>query len=382
MLNKYERMSRIDPYESCPCGSEMKFKFCCYPKAKEAKAAQRKNNEFAEYTDQRINHVIQTKWKETDFKTCLGFDKENCKPLIKSAHAIQNNRILNRISENGHVYTFQPKASMTEITTELQKISKNKASTFFGFCEYHDTEIFKPIELESFIGTPLQIYLFAFRGFCLEYHRKFRKMKTFRASVIERPEILLNPDTVHFYRIAELDLIDSEYEYKIFNEDFSAKAFDNLITLSFQLDYEVEIAVSSAFAVHKDCYGNVINEIYSLEPSTIPSVYFNIFPEDNKTHILLSYHKSQQHIYGDFFNQIETLSMDQLKKLLNFLMINYTENIFFSPRLIDSMSAEKQDILLKSFTSSVFIGIGIELILNDKYFDFDILTDSRKQKEA
>jgi uncharacterized protein YecA (UPF0149 family) len=34
VLNKEERMQKIDPYEPCPCGSDKKFKFCCYQKTR------------------------------------------------------------------------------------------------------------------------------------------------------------------------------------------------------------------------------------------------------------------------------------------------------------------------------------------------------------
>ena len=52
-----------------------------------------------------------------------------------------------------------------EIEPEFKKMSRNKASTFFGFCDYHDTEVFKPIELVPYQNTPERHFLMATGGF-------------------------------------------------------------------------------------------------------------------------------------------------------------------------------------------------------------------------
>lgn len=82
---------KIEAYELCPCGSGKKFKFCCYKKAKTFDMESLKK--YQHYSDSRLNHEIQKYWEDTDFSTCFGFDQENCRGTIKSAHSIQNNEV-------------------------------------------------------------------------------------------------------------------------------------------------------------------------------------------------------------------------------------------------------------------------------------------------
>ncbi|MDQ0975869.1 hypothetical protein QFZ31_005747 [Neobacillus niacini] len=376
VLNKFERMEKIDSYEPCPCGSEKNFKFCCYQKARNGKGKTTINLE--EYTDSRLHHEITKVWDDTDFKVCLGFNPEECKPLIKSAHAIQNNRILNRISEDGHVYTISSTVSKKGIDPVFKKVSKNKASTFFGFCDYHDTELFKQIELEDYVGSPLQNFLFAFRGFCLEYHRKIRKMNTIRNHIKKNPALLLEPFGIHNYRVAQFDIEDSIIEYEIFKEDYSNGKFDNLVTIHRNLNFEVDFAISSAFAVKDDLLGNEINNIFSIESEIVPNIYINIFPIEDGTTIILSYNKRYDNVYNQLFEQIKVLDDDHLIKYLNFLVINYTENVFLSPRLIDSMDKKQKDSLLQSFQTSMLPEKTLELIIEDQYFKFNLFQKTNK----
>lgn len=132
------------PYEPCPVHPENKFKFCCY---KLAKSNPLKSTIGPNFSDSRIDYLIKTMWGESDFHECLGFNTEQCSGVIKGAHTIQNNRILDKISDDGHVYHFKNTSSRSGVVASLDKISRNKASTFFGFCDYHDSALFKEIEL-------------------------------------------------------------------------------------------------------------------------------------------------------------------------------------------------------------------------------------------
>lgn len=80
------KIGRNDP---CPCGNGKKYKKCCLNKSEE--------NRFAE----AIRYSISNIKNEARIKHCLHPNKEECSEKIVKAHAIQNNRILNRIAENG-----------------------------------------------------------------------------------------------------------------------------------------------------------------------------------------------------------------------------------------------------------------------------------------
>lgn len=372
IFNAIGKNLKIDPYEPCPCGTDKKFKFCCYQKARSFK--QETLRSYSEYSDKRLHHEFTKLWESTDFKKCFGFDSENCNGIIKSAHSIQNNRILNRISENGHVYTISHKITKEGIKPEFKKVSKNQASTFFGFCDYHDTELFKPIELHDYKNDPLQNYLFAFRAFAIEYHKKIRKLENYRNTFKLNPAALLDEGAVYSYRIAQLDIEDDKIEYQKFQRAHTESNFGNIITISRQLNYEVKFAASSSFAVKDDLNGKMINDIYSEKAEEMPSIYINVYPIESGTNIILSYQKDDDYIYSEYFKQINTLSDMELVEHINFLLIEYTENIFFSPKFVSNMSEAEKESLFRSFQSSIFILEKFFLTEEDKYFKFNLFS--------
>lgn len=370
--------NKIDAYELCPCGSKKKFRFCCYQKAREAR---HKESAESKYTDQRINHMARQNWEKADFKTCMGFDKNECNSVIKGAHSIQNNRFLNRISKDGHVYQIKGEISKQKGPyTIFNRISRNKASTFFGFCDYHDTELFKPIELTEYKEEPIQNFLFAFRASALEYHRKQRFLNNLHDNFKKFPAAMLDPISVNMYRVALLDIQDYENDYNQFKTEHEKGEFENLRTVCKVLEYEVEFTTSSAFTVQYDYNRKQINDIYhDKSDKKMPSIYVSVYPVEDKTIIILSYHLSDKDIYEEYFNQLEGLTNEEIVQHLNYIIIEYTENVYFSPDLVDRMADEQKDSLLRSFSSSVNILEKFELSIEQNYYTFNIFNPQSTQ---
>lgn len=87
------------PYESCPCESGKKYKFCCFAKSKNIT-----NNQ--NYNAKRLYSEAHKHFRDTDFKTCFGFDT-NCNYGYIGAHSLQNNGVLNLIADENHVYMLE-----------------------------------------------------------------------------------------------------------------------------------------------------------------------------------------------------------------------------------------------------------------------------------
>jgi hypothetical protein len=374
LLNDSSRKLKIDAYEPCPCGSDKKFKFCCYQKAREIK---HDGFKVPEYTEGRMNHEAQEIWKKSDFKTCLAFDKSECDDVIKDAHSIQNNRILNRISKDGHVYYIKAKLTKKGPEAIFDKISRNKASTFFGFCNKHDNELFKPIEQKEYNNEPEQNFLFAFRAHAVEYHRKLRKLNHFREMIKINPGLLMDEEGVYLYRLHQLDVEDCKKNHETFKRDYFLRDFTKIRTIYRKLDFEISFAACSSFAVQFDLEGNKINNIYSIREKFIPSIYLNVYPVNNGTNIILSYHLDDEAKYKNYFDQLEMLSNEELINHLNYLIIEYTENVFFHPDLIENhLTKTQRNSLLQSFQSSIDLLKKVDLIYEKNYFNFNLFNPS------
>lgn len=84
-------------------------------------------------------------WHPEAGNTTCDMDSQG-KIKISGAHSIQNNGILSRIAENGHVMGY----SLDKVGFDGKEYGKNIASIFFGFCNKHDS-IFYPIDRKSVV---------------------------------------------------------------------------------------------------------------------------------------------------------------------------------------------------------------------------------------
>ena len=65
----------------------------------------------------------------------------------------------------------------------LKKIGINNASTFTGFCQKHDDQLFSSLEKETFAKTEEQCFKLAFRSFAREYYTKSAMVDMYDAHI-------------------------------------------------------------------------------------------------------------------------------------------------------------------------------------------------------
>ncbi|MGI0133558.1 MAG: hypothetical protein ACREBW_01180 [Candidatus Micrarchaeaceae archaeon] len=106
---------------------------------------------------------------------CLHYgDGVRCNKII-AAHSIQKGGQLSLIAEDGHVYRLNADLSTLNRTDGLphpKKAGVNQASTFAGFCKYHDNALFKPIDTRPLAPDKQQAALYAYRSLCREFFVK------------------------------------------------------------------------------------------------------------------------------------------------------------------------------------------------------------------
>ncbi len=97
----------------------------------------------------------------------------NCSGGIICSHTVQRSGPLSAIAMNGHVYGFdflgQPDA---ECHFPYKLIGLRQASTFTGFCSWHDAEMFRVLETQPFTATKEQLFLLAYRALSKEIYAK------------------------------------------------------------------------------------------------------------------------------------------------------------------------------------------------------------------
>lgn len=126
----------MPPYEPCWCGSRKKFKFC----HSKREAAPRIN----------VFEVEALMRDQADQGYCSHPEASaaSCEGGIIRAHTVQRRGGLAAIAEAGHVLTLKPTMKGMidhEGRPPPRAIGVGKASVFPGFCNRHDSDLFKPI---------------------------------------------------------------------------------------------------------------------------------------------------------------------------------------------------------------------------------------------
>ena len=225
-------------------------------------------------TSNKIQKIIK---KDTLFKSCFHKD-ENCKGKIIKAHSIQNNRVLNAISDNGHIISIKHQSFGSEYPLDYDEIGRKIASTFPGFCSNHDDKIFKPIEQHDYEYENLeQEFIYAYRALAREYCIKYQAKKmtenmiNFKSknnklfnSLEKKDKYFINNSLKN---IVKPFLIGTNNSFKLlenfrirFNINLDNRKFFKIRTRRIVLSKEYPIAVSSAFYVQKD-----LNTLYYQE---------------------------------------------------------------------------------------------------------------------
>ena len=121
---------------------------------------------------------------------CLALDDSGrpCPNPPVQTHTLARSASLKNLAEGGHVYSYTPllnRVSPNDPPISIpEKCGIKNASTFPGFCHFHDTRLFSAVETRPFHNTPEQVFLLAYRSICYElflkellYHPKMRYVR-------------------------------------------------------------------------------------------------------------------------------------------------------------------------------------------------------------
>ena len=272
-------------------------------------------------------------------------------PAIK-AHSIQNSRILDQLTDDGHVVMPVPKRDLDIIPTiEFAKVGRNKATTFTGLCGKHDNAMFQAIDNHDVdFSSSEQLFLLAYRSVLKGLHASMKaaidvqgvymkgmELGQFDSSEVDAPMILATQrlfSTSQFYRYkAE---IDNLYQGGAFSEVRHATVVIESTPCS--------IAVSSVF-----CPGNLGSD--GDDPAYI---VLNVFPRISDTCIVFSYLPRHHQKLADLINMIKAPTGHHQLYLLSKLVLRYCENLAIAPKMFSTFSDAQINALKDYFVANVF----------------------------
>ncbi|MDZ7859762.1 MAG: hypothetical protein U5O15_03695 [Candidatus Krumholzibacteriota bacterium] len=279
--------------------------------------------------------------QKTNYVDCL-VPTYRCPNKSIRAHSIQKKGVLDLLSENGHIYRI--KNELDRVFWEREGI--NKATTFKGLCNKHDTEIFREIDSNPInLENPYHLFLLAYRSVLREMtvliDGALRNLQGFRKKV----SLGLLDDEEPSFEEARMNglFVNAEEFYEI------KRLFDNIY-----LSEELSKIKHKTIIIENIRPAIAISSIFTYAETKVKSedterIILNVYPENNSLIVVFSYRNTdEEYIEARISNVIESKGMNQLYQLSKMVLRN-CYNFIVSPILYRSWDEDRKNIMLDFF---------------------------------
>ena len=313
--------------DKCWCGSGIKFKKCHYGREEQEPISKR----------EAINESKKIGARK---RCCVPKELQHeCSKRIIKAHTVSKSGSLNAIADStNHVLGLKidlPNLIKNKGKLAPEKIGVKQASTFEGFCSYHDKHLFSCIEDEVFIGNEEQCFSLVYRAVTKEIYAKEGSVKTseFLKDADKGKPLIDQMFIQQFIGDHSLGLNAAEKELSDFKKLLDSKLLKNSTTelchLIISSKTPPPVMVSSIVAPTVDFVGNQIQDLGDL--SVVPDyVVFNSFASQGNGHIVFSWLKSAI-ISHCFIDTLLSLGNVNIFNALVRFFFSMAENTFISP---------------------------------------------------
>lgn len=283
---------------------------------------------------------------------------DGCEKTAIKSHALQKNGILNQISEKNHLFQFSnvpPFQKSKKGNFELSRIGINDVYTFPGFCNEHDSSLFKIIESKDLdLESDKCINLFSYRALCQEIRRKEIAFD-FAEKMIETNYNIALVAYMIDYKTGLLNgLKNLNFFKKELEKDF--KNPNGMFTHKICEVPRTEICISAPLNIYDenneltethDHFGNVVNNPF------VTSVV-NLFPYRDKSYIMTSiYHDLPCYWTQDLFSKFKTIRSPDHLQLISDLITTRFEFWCISPNLRKTLTKSKIDKMIEIWSQEV-----------------------------
>lgn len=328
--------------ETCPCGSEIKYKNCCKNRIVKISKASPKPPEV---------QVMEMMRKSTK-RYCMHPDQTQCKGKIKGAHALQNNKIISILAGSyRHVYIMDAKKKPLlipmkngeqAVIVQMSKTSANNATTETCFCDLHDNIVFASIEkgAPDFDSSNEEMkFIYAYKAFIFEYYKQRTVMDVYKECFKKNPTAFKSLTMIGMYRMLQLKMQEFELVKSHFDKEIMAGTHTGIATCVVKIPKQIKFANYAYIAPNYDLDGNKIKHTVK---GVMHRIAVTAFPESTQSYILLSCMDTERAVYQKLFDQLRTASVEKIKYYMSMVLPLYSENMVLSAELWDSWGEDTQ----------------------------------------
>lgn len=269
--------------------------------------------------------------------------------------------LLKHITIRGHVLQFKTDAMpppMMGLFAAPERIGVNEASTFFGFCDRHDSRVFRPLESGAFNFTPERVALLGYRAICRESYQKDAEISP---TDMLRDAAAVDPDTSDFkekdriHQIMRLSRLNARENLARARENFGNMLHpDSKESLRYFAALFAEPAMyfaSTAFIPEWDFNGRQLQDLRRIEPFNL--ICFSAWAAGQQSAIVFCWHESADSVCVPFIESLRQVPSDRLGDRILSMAFEISENIVFREDWWQKMRSEDQERL----AARVFSGL-------------------------
>lgn len=284
-----------------------------------------------------FGHVLRAKKQlETD-SPCLLHFLDECEQQSINSHTISKN-CLRILADKGQLITPKPvpTKSSEESPTRFQNRGIKRASTYRGFCETHDNNLFDEIDkIQDDINLD-KIMLFFLRSLGQEYQKKIRAFATLDA--IKVFDMNLNDDELHNYEVSG-QLLGANILWQQFSEVYRAiknNTHRDFRYLTINFNHRFPFSFLGCYS-HELEYMEV--ELGDRNPINFRSCVMGFVPTDNGSTFFMGWHKNYTPYVSRFLTNLERTKGAVPEYIFQYA-IAVTENIFINPNWYDQIGGK------------------------------------------
>lgn len=284
----------------------------------------------------------------------------DCDELPIQSHSQQKGGPLKAIQRHGKVYTLRRRMVTTFVdfarscnclpSVCLTPISQ--ATTFAGFCNRHDTDLFSCLENVAHLtpGNIEQVLALYRRSIAFAVVNRRFNLNQMLGMVQELPELKYHPTfkstIINWGIMLEYDM-GCTY----------LPAFDSAVAERLEFVWRViprNIGISCASGIPplEDEAGDaLVGELIDYSTMTMkaprPIVSFNVVPENDRTHVVLIWDKQFLPYVNDIRAEVSASDPEVFTRFFHDALLNRSEDFTMSPNLWEELPKSRQNTIRK-----------------------------------
>lgn len=274
-----------------------------------------------------------------------------CKKQVSSfcnSHSVPQ-FCLSRIAVDGKVFMSGIQQTIPYMGDDT---GVNSAGTFHIICRDCDSSIFQQYENPlAYTNKPTGQMLaqIAMKNYLQMIYKRRFEQEMF--SILEEK----NPQKIDASGLHEIKDIDLEEYVECYNR---AKIASNghhndwyYLCYYTKLNYTVPLAFQGQVALICDFDDNIVNDIYnpSIDYKT-QDINIAVFPLENES-VIFAFIDSRHKRYKNFIKKLSSLNEQDQLSVINYIILKYSENVFISKSLPDSIFENQNFISVCASTS-------------------------------